>query len=191
MPSFIDVFSRRLCLRNRHRRHADIRGAALSDGKAMPVGEPQEGLHLCAGLPVNRAASTWRLNSFFSRKNVFSFETMLPLKRQAWCPRAYSIAPSEKAGLAQNRIVHELTPEWLFLSAQEFNRLRLFSRTNPSEMLDLRRCVSGARSKHNCACLTHKLNPIIDVGSWDYAAGSRAIPIPAHSIPVQPCWASN
>ena len=51
--------------------------------------------------------------------------------------------------------------------------------------------VAGARSKHNCAAITHKLNPIIDVGSWDYAAGSRAIPIPAHSIPVQPCWASN
>ena len=51
--------------------------------------------------------------------------------------------------------------------------------------------VAGARSKHNCATITHKLNPIIDVGSWDYAAGSRAIPVPAHSMPVQPCWASH
>ena len=51
--------------------------------------------------------------------------------------------------------------------------------------------LRGTRSKHNCASITHKLNPIIDVGSWDYAAGSRAIPIPAHSMPDQPNWASH
>jgi len=57
-PSHASLF----CLRPYRRRlcgcsrcDACFRGAALPDGKAMPLGKLQKGLHLCAGLPVSAA----------------------------------------------------------------------------------------------------------------------------------------
>lgn len=63
---------------------------------------------------------------------------------------------------------------------------------NPTGTQVAESLVAGARSKHNCAARTQPLNPIIDVGAWDYAADRRAVPvIAAHAMPAQPCCASH